>query len=352
MLNSEIIKKIIKNNFSILENFSYKYRVQNQKIWKYFLEKKSFSLVEYSNQELNYQSLYRYEKKFLDDELSFIALYEGKPLGIFPLTFTKINDKYELSTHGSPIYAPVLADDITKETEDILVNTYLKICKSILKKIQVKKWVSCENYMDKKIISSWHEILKQQNSKIYILKEGFIDLSKSDEKIEQHLRKKKILIDINKAKKLWRTEIKHKLELDEWIKFKNLHIEVSGKQTRSDKTWLSQFNDISNNEAFAIFLFDKNKIIGGALYRYTNSVALYAIGAYDRSLYPKPISHLAHFLAIKELKKLKLKWLKMGGIPILNDYENPNDKIISIGLFKKKFCTDFFNKYIFENYID
>ena len=62
--------------------------------------------------------------------------------------------------------------------------------------------------MDKKIISSWHEILKQQNSKIYILKEGFIDLSKSDEKIEQHLRKKKILIDINKAKKLWRTEIK------------------------------------------------------------------------------------------------------------------------------------------------
>ena len=44
--------------------------------------------------------------------------------------------------------------------------------------------------MDKKIISSWHEILKQQNSKIYILKEGFIDLSKSDEKIEQHLRKK------------------------------------------------------------------------------------------------------------------------------------------------------------------
>ena len=63
MLNSEIIKNIIKNNFSILENFSYKYRVQNQKIWKYFLEKKSFSLVEYSNQELNYQSLYRYEKK-------------------------------------------------------------------------------------------------------------------------------------------------------------------------------------------------------------------------------------------------------------------------------------------------
>ena len=42
----------------------------------------------------------------------------------------------------------------------------------------------------------------------------------------------------------------------------------------------------------------------------------------------------------------------MGGIPILNDYENPNDIIISIGLFKKKFCTDFFNKYIFENYID
>ncbi len=39
------------------------------------------------------------------------------------------------------------------------------------------------------------------------------------------------------------------------------------------------------------------------MYRYTKTNAVYAIGAYDRNLFPKPISHLTHYHAIGELKK-------------------------------------------------
>ena len=82
------------------------------------------------------------------------------------------------------------------------------------------------------------------------------------------------------------------------------------------------------------------------MFRFSNTTALYATGAFDRELFPKPVSHLAFFIAIKELKQKNIKWLKMGDIPNTSDYNNPSNKEISIGIFKKRFSTDVFVKNI------
>ena len=111
------------------------------------------------------------------------------------------------------------------------------------------------------------------------------------------------MIDVKRANDLWTPQTKKKVSIKEWARFKELHVSVSGKQTRSNKTWDSQLDDIKHNKAFVIFLYNGNELIGGAMYRYTKTTALYAIGAYDRNLFPKPVSHLAHYVAISELKK-------------------------------------------------
>ena len=69
----------------------------------------------------------------------------------------------------------------------------------------------------------------------------------------------------------------------EWARFEN-YVSVSGKQTRSNKTWDSQLDDINHNKAFVIF-YNGNELIDRAMYRYTKTTALYAIGAYDRNLF-------------------------------------------------------------------
>ena len=84
-----------------------------------------------------------------------------------------------------------------------------------------------------------------------------------------------------------------------------LHEDVSGKKTRSTESWSFQKNAILNSEAFLICLRDdENKLIGAGYFSYTLDQGVYAIAAYDRELFQKPLGHAVQYAAIKELKKL------------------------------------------------
>ena len=349
-MDEKIIQKIIESNLDKNKEYSFKFRLDDQKEWDIFFKNLKVSLVNYSNQELNYQLLHRKEKNIYEKEYSFIFFKKSKAIVIMPFTISKILTKkeYEISSHGLPMLAPIFSDNISLQEKKNFIETIFKIIKDLSDHLNIKKIIGCENFLDKDGISDWYLFIKKMSFKIESINEGYIDLTRSFEEIELSLRKKKILYDVNKAKNLWNTSIKYKLSVDEWLEFKDLHKSVSGKKTRSDKTWESQFQDINNGNAFVIFIYNNKKIIGGAMYRFSNSMALYAIGAYDRSLYPKPISHLAHYLAINELKKNNFKWLKMGEIPNIEDYNNPSPKEVSIGLFKKKFSSHIFTKKIYN----
>ena len=349
MIDEGLIVNIIKNNLNKDRKYTFKFRLKNQKDWNNFLENLDVSPINYSSQELNYQSLFRKEKNFYDKDFSFICLEEQKPICIFALTISELksNKVYEVSSYGEPLLAPIILDNVNLEEKKELIKILYNIIIDISFNLKVKKIISCENILKKDHVSEWSFFLKNLNLEIDTIKEGYIDLNMSIEKINTHLRKKKILYDVNKAKKLWNAKIKHQVISEEWLEFKNLHLKVSGKKTRSDKTWDSQFKDINNGNAFVIFVYKENKIIGGGMYRYSKSMALYSVGVYDRRLFPKPISHLVHYLAIYELKKKNIRWLKMGDIPNLEDYNNPTPKNVSIGLFKKKFSTHIFDKKIY-----
>ena len=354
MTDENLIEKIIQNNLDKNKEYTFKFRLKNQKVWENFLENLNDSLINYSNQELNYQLLYRKEENFDDQDYSFICLKKQEPVCIVALTIckSKSGEVNEISSYGEPLLAPLILDNMNLEEKKELIKILYNIIKEISFNLKVKKIISCENFLKEKNTSEWCFFLRNLDLKIDTVREGYIDLTKRIEKIETNLKKKKILYDINKAKKLWDAKIKHQLKLEEWLEFKNLHLKVSGKKTRSDKTWDSQYRDIVNGNAFVVFVYKDKKIVGGGMYRYSKTMALYAVGVYDRSLFPKPISHLVHYLAIHELKKKNIRWLKMGDIPSLEDYNNPTSKNVSIGLFKRKFSTHIFDKKIYYHMLN
>jgi len=340
-------KEIIEKKFIGLDNLKFKFRSEAKDSWDNFLDSLKFGPVIYSNQELDYQELNRKEKKIFDTDLSLIVIFKNSPLVIFSFTLSKEHNRYCISSYGLPVLSPLFKDDLDNKIKEKLTLIFYEILYEIASYYKIENWISSEGFINEMNISFWRKISTKKGDKIFTLNEGYINISKSSEELIKHLRKKKIFIDIKRAKDLWVAHVRNNVTFNEWEKFKKLHIQVSGKQTRSDKTWESQFQDINNKKAFVIFLYDLKKLIGGAMYRYSKTTALYAIGAYDRNLFPKPISHLAHYEAINELKKKNINWLRMGDIPSKGDYNNPTEKEISIGLFKKKFSTDIFNKNIF-----
>mgnify|MGYP006075436505 CR=1 FL=1 len=340
-------KEIIKNNFYGFDNLSFIFRADAKDLWSSFLDNLKFGPTSYSNQELDYQELFRKEQNFFDTDLSLIILLKNIPISIFAFTISNDNNKYNISSYGLPILSPLFSDELEDEIKKKLTKKYYELLHEIASHCKIDSWISVEALNENKNISQWHEISLNKGDEVFAIDEGYIDLRKSSNEIDKFYKKKNVFREINQASNLWNVSIKNKVNIDEWNCFKKLHIEVSGKQTRSDKTWDSQLNDINNQKAFVIFLYDVKKLIGGAMYRYTKTTAIYAIGAYDRELYSKPVSHLAHYTAINELKKKNIKWLRMGAIPKRNDYGISSDKEVSIGFFKKKFSTDIFKKYIF-----
>jgi len=94
---------------------------------------------------------------------------------------------------------------------------------------------------------------------------------------------------------------------------------------------------ISSNETFcrqAIFLATQARDEG-----------VYAVAAYDRSLFDKPLGHVVQYRAIEELKKRKVSWYKIGVRPYGSDNPRPTDKEIKIGEFKQGFSSHCFPHY-------
>ena len=92
--------------------------------------------------------------------------------------------------------------------------------------------------------------------------------------------------------------------------------------------------------AFLVMLRENDgRLIGGGCFQYSKDEGLYAVGAYDRSLFDEPVSHIVQITAIEHLLRLGLKRYRLGRRPYPGDPDHPQDKDLSIGYFKEGFAT-------------
>ena len=118
--------------------------------------------------------------------------------------------------------------------------------------------------------------------------------------------------------------------------FKNKHIELAGKQTRSDKCWKLNKDMIINKEA--ILVCNENNFV---LFHCSPEYCYYGINACTKK--DKIVSILL-YEGIKWLLKNNFKFIHFDTFYIhFND-----EKMINISKFKKSFCNKIFNQYYLE----
>ena len=115
--------------------------------------------------------------------------------------------------------------------------------------------------------------------------------------------------------------------------------------------WMKEgrLDAIAANCAFLVYLRNSaGKMIGGGYFEHSHDEASYAVGAYDRSLFDKPLGHVVQFHAISEMKRRNLSWYRIGARAFMGDQSQPSAKEISISDFKQGFASDLMPRFELE----
>lgn len=168
--------------------------------------------------------------------------------------------------------------------------------------------------------------------------EAYIDLNLNIEMIRKGIRKSYKSL-INWGEKNLKTTIYDRGNLNDkdCEKFRQFHILVSGKETRSIDSWNMQFDLIKQGDGFLVMSELEGKLVSANMILSGKRDCLYAVGVNDRELMEKNISigHYPIYAAILKAKELGHKKFHFGTIWA----PNFNDKNLDIGKFKKGFAS-------------
>ena len=121
--------------------------------------------------------------------------------------------------------------------------------------------------------------------------------------------------------------------------FRKLHLEVSGRITRSDFTWEIQKSEVLNSSAFLAYIKLGGRIVGCSFIPHNRRTALYAVGAYRRDLTSLNLGHVSQWLAIQHLNSIGVETYRLGHLEVGQGSSN-TPKELSITQFKKGFATE------------
>jgi FemAB family protein len=113
---------------------------------------------------------------------------------------------------------------------------------------------------------------------------------------------------------------------------------------------MSQFEMILNDKAILISIRDpeSHKMVGAGFFQYSSSEGLYSVGAYDRSLFDKPLGHAIQQRAIEILKSKGIEWYHIGERHYHQSPHHPSAKEVAISEFKQGFASHIFCRHQFE----
>jgi FemAB family protein len=338
------LKKKILTKFNS-KNFQFR---DNDKEIIFFLDNQT-NFVPYLNSFFRWkfnleQILDKYKEVY---DFSGILRFNNEDIGFWPITYIKDINKF--TSYGSNILNPIFKKNIDKVFEKKICNSLFDILNELCNELNVKEFQTEENFHYQDLfISNWHTANLNYFPEIQIEYQIYVNLKLGYEKIRSFYRKSYKSL-INKSKKKLEVKILDIKDKVKYFQFKNLHEIVSGKQTRSKKSWELNFSEIENLKSYLFYVEDdSSKIIGGTIINCSDYEAYYAIGAYDRSYYNDLyVSHLIQDFILDFLCKNNFKWYNLG------EYDpasyKKNKKLYDISKFKMGFCTNLKTKYIFTH---
>ena len=326
-------------------DFRVELRLGHQVQWDATLEQMKYMPVDYTNFHLNNHLAYQQGHGGEWWDISMVIYWDNKPVALWPLSFSVKEGRSSLSSQGIPVLPPQFVKTCPGTTRKRIVKDCLNLAGEISKMAALEMWNSAESFYDVIGMSDWHAEAMVRDSECSVLHELFLDLQPDMTDIKSNFRKRYKSL-ITAGLRFWSLGLLISEDKEIWNEFRFLHLRVSGRQTRSDETWSNQLQDIANQNAFLVYLRnDEGVMVGGGLFYFTRDEGLYAVGAYDRSLFDKPLGHVVQFRAIEELKRRGCRWYKIGARPYHSETPMPTDKEVSIGEFKQGFASHLFPQY-------
>jgi FemAB family protein len=303
----------------------------------------------YTGASIEYQLAYHSAQGGRWKDFSLVIYWDQSPVAVWPFTLSQTGTTLALSSQGSLLAPPLIQDGLPRSSKRSLTKLSMDFAHRVARSLALRSFDSCDVFGDDLGLSDWYLEALARGAICRVQHELFLRTSDSWEQISKNY-KKRLRYTMNQAAKLWRSSILNDTagDLDAvWNNFKRLHIQVSGRQTRSDDSWARQLEAMRSREAFLVYLMDEtDTMIGGGYFTLTQTEGLYAVGVYDRTLFDKPVGYLVQYEAINEMIRRGIRWYKLGALPCASDIPAPTDKEISIGAFKKHFSSHAFPKFI------
>ena len=347
-MNNNKIRDLIVNHFSS-SDFEVEFRSDNQSLWNKTLDKISYIPCNYLNYSAEYE--YEYQRIFFEEcyDVSFVVKKNNILMSIWPLLITKkYYNIYNITSYDNTIYPPLTSKNLSIKQKKEFIRLCIKLIEVLSKNLKLKEWRTVDSFTNEIGISLWHQYIITNNTTLNLKYDLLLNLNNDFNSIKKNFRKSSKSL-INRGSKIWKTNVMKDLDKDKWDEFKSLHLKVSGRKTRADKTWEIHEKQIAEKEGFLVYLENiKKEIVGGGFFCFSKHECSYRAGVYSRDLFDKPLGHTVQSIAIEEMKKLGLPWYNIGP----NYYEfydpRPNEKEISISYFKKGFSSHILAKYEFR----
>lgn len=328
-------------------NLDIVFRVDDSDLWAATYARLDFCPVDYLASMLDYQFAYQLGHGGDWRDLSMVLLWDGKPVGCWPLTISRRDGIAGLSSQGLPIRPPIFVGGISPRTCKKLVADSLRAVNRLAVALGLTQWRSSQAFSEHPELSDWHLAAMGEGAHCAVFHEMYIDLRQTLAEIKAGFRKSFRSL-VTSGERLWRVEIlRAPGDSAVWEEFRKLHIEVAGRVTRSLESWELQHAALADDEAFLVVLRDaESRMVGAGYFMCSRDEGAYAVAAYDRTLFDKPLGHVVQYHAIQEMQRRGCRWYRLGALCFPGDDPMPTEKELAIASFKQGFASNVFPAFL------
>jgi len=294
---------------------------------------------------LRYHLEYESSKEIKASAIIFSFFSEKRIVATWSMEYMQQDENLEFGIPGLPVRPPIFLVGTLPGFQEKVMKAILSYCNEIARTLGKKEWTSEEVGPNSGTISQWQILATRLGAKVEVGHELYIDLSMDFQAIRSNFRKSYKSL-INLGMRTWNISILDTENVQTWEEVKLLHLQVAGRQTRSDETWAIQLQEVSAGLSFVVLLrSSEGELVGAAIFSHNLFEGTYFTGIYKRELFNLPLGHVVQLRAIEELQRRGLRWYKLGDRGFLGSVMNPSEKEISIGYFKEGFATHVFPRY-------
>lgn len=323
-------------------------RNSDQNAWDKVLEHSSYTPVSYTRSSLDYQLAYQLDSSLEWKDLSLILYWDGAPVGVWPLFLHTLNGKNILNTLAQSIIPPLFVKTLGRNSRKKLLKASVDTLIQLARDLNMSLLTCEDGFINEEGLSEWYMEWIRRGARSTVSHDLYLDLRPSFADIRSTFRKSYKPL-ISRGLRDWDVRSLETHDKKVWEAFKQLHIRVAGRQTRSDNTWDKQYEEISSGSSLLVYLLDNNGLLeGGGLFTTTRDEGLYAVAAYNRDLFDKPLGHVVQYRAIEIMKQRGIRWYRLGLRPSQNDRKPASAKEISIADFKQGFASHVMARYQLE----